>query len=33
MSSKDKERVTEEIWQKQKMFDELLALILQGMMN
>ena len=30
MSSKDKERVIEEMWQKEKMFDELLALILQG---
>ena len=30
MSSKDKERVVEEMWQKEKMFDELLALILQG---
>ena len=31
MSSKDKERVAEEMWQKEKMFDELLALILQGL--
>ena len=30
MSSKDKERIIEEVWQKEKMFDELLALILQG---
>ena len=30
MSSKEKERVIEEMWQKEKIFDELLALILQG---
>jgi len=33
MSNKDKERVIEEMWQNQKMFDELLALILQGIMK